>query len=188
MFRSLYKYLGLYKRLGIPTMGSFSVEQLPARLDFVNQTLHSPLPVIRFHSQGNSADKKQYEYISKELGIDITEAILKMNEISFDLREQCGNGGTAILPGIGAFKKEFGGTYSFGPLFSLQQYFPEVHAERVTRTNAQHNILSGEQEFTTDQMQEFLAEEKLPGDRWWIYALLLAGAGLAALLWYYAIN
>lgn len=186
MYDSLYKYLILYKKLNIPGIGSFVIEQIPARLDFLNKQLHSPLPVIRFNLGNAVADKHFYEFLAKEKGWQEWEAVRQFNELVFDLKNAVNTKGTVELPGIGSLKKEFADTYSFHPMSSVQSYLPDVAAERIIRKNTTHSVKVGDAEKSSTEMQELLSAEKTKKAQWIKYAIILALAGAAVIAYYYA--
>jgi hypothetical protein len=67
-------------------------------------------------------------------------------------------------------------------LFFLQP----TPAIRVNRQDAQHTLLVGDRERTSGEMNVWLHEH--PGRRrlsWWLIALVLGGAGLLFLAWYF---
>lgn len=189
MYNSLYKYLIFYKRLSLPGIGILSVEQLPGRLDFLNKQLHSPIPVIRFSSDKTAAsDKQLFEFLAADMGVSTLDSIKQFNDLSFFLKDELNRKGKAALPGIGSFTKEFGDNFSFQPEVSIQQYFPEASAERIVRKEATHTVKVGEDERTSSEMKEMLADEEAAEegpDRWWMYALILGILGLGALVYYY---
>ena len=82
MFQIFRKYLVLYKKLTLPGVGSFVVEDIPARLDFTNKTIYSPLSVIRFSLEVSSFDRYFFYFLSQELHIDEISAIRKFTDIS----------------------------------------------------------------------------------------------------------
>jgi len=180
----LHSYLLQYKRLSIPGVGLFTVEHVPARLDFPNKTLHPPLPVIRFSHDGIATDKQLFKYLSRQFSLNETEAIRYFNDFAFDFKNDITNNGEAILPGIGKITKTFANAYSFQPAVLLGGYFPDLKVERVIRENAEHTIRVGEDEKTSTQMHELLAEEPKK-DLWWIYALILGAVGIGVIVYYH---
>jgi hypothetical protein len=186
MYNSLYKYLIFYKRLNLPNIGSFTVEHVPGRLDFLNKQLHSPIPVIRFSPDKNAAAEQQlFEFLAVDMGISELEAIKQFNDLSTQLKADLNQNSVAPLPGIGTLQKEFGDNYTFQPKASIQQYFPDAAAERVVRKEAIHTVRVGEDERSSDEMKGILADDETSADKWWMYALILGILGLGALVYYY---
>ncbi len=171
MNESLFKKLALNKKLNLPGIGFFIIEQQPAQLDFTNKIITAPLPIIHFKSPNISDDEKNF------LLADVAQKI----------KSKCADTGVSYLPAIGNIKKQFT-TYSFEPDVFLPQYFPEIKIERIVRKDAQHTIRVGEDERTNTEMQKFLSEEKIVKSRWLLYAIILALLGIAALIYYNIIN
>ncbi len=184
MTESLYKYLILYKKLALPGIGCFTVEQVPARLDFANKQLHAPLPAIRFSAGNVQADRHFFTFLANDLHSTDLEAIQQFNETVLRLKQELNSTGTIQLPQIGTLKKEFADTYSFQPAVSLQLYLPDINAERVLR-NESHTVMVGERERSSDEMRELLADDNRSRHKWWIYAIILGVLGIAALVYYY---
>jgi hypothetical protein len=184
MTESLYKYLILYKKLALPGIGYFTVEQVPARLDFANKQLHAPVPAIRFSTGTQQADRHFFDFLSADLQVTDLQAIQQFNETVLQLKQQLNSTGTLVLPFIGSLKKEFEGQFSFQPATSLQAYLPDINAERVLR-NETHTVMVGERERSSEEMRELLADTGNRNGKWWIYAIILGVLGIAALIYYY---
>lgn len=182
--QTLYKYLILNKKLALPGIGCFTVEQVPARLDFANKKMYPPISVIRFSGNKVQADRHFFAFVSDDLKINEVEAIQQFNNTILEIKKQMADNGTAVLPNIGSLRKEFADTYSFQPIASSDNYTPEVIAERVIRNEA-HTVKVGEAERTSEEMKEILADETTKKSRWWIYALVLALLGIGGLVYYY---
>lgn len=181
----------------IPGIGSFTVEHIPGRLDFLNKQLHSPISVIRFSMDKNALPEKTvYEFLAEDLGLSEIEAIKQFNDLSFYLKDELSRGREGVLPGIGKLKKEFGESYSFHPEQSVQQYFPDTVAERVVRKDATHEVKVGEEIRTSNEMKTLLKEEEPATksvatehqEKWWLYAIILAIVALIALIYYFKVH
>ncbi|WP_153800694.1 hypothetical protein [Foetidibacter luteolus] len=185
MYEALHNYLVLHKQLNLPGIGMLRLEQEPARLDFIEKTLHSPKPAIHFLTDTPAPARHFYQYLSRWFSFEETDTIRRFNEFVFDLKSDIAGKGKAILPGIGTIAKNQAGAYTFQTEdIAVEQYFPSIRAERVLRENAEHNIRVGEDEKTSTQMQELLSE-KPQSQRWWIAAVILAAAGIAVIVYYH---
>ena len=188
MLDKLSQYLILHQKANLPGIGVLTVEHLPARLDFINKTLHAPLPVIRFRSGGEEADGHFFNFVSAGLGEDKVAVIRKFNDLLFEIKQKLSSGSQIVLPNIGTLKKDGINTYSFQQQFSPEGLLAAVPALRVIRSNAQHTVLAGDTEHTSAQMQKILATKNPIKDRWVTYALILTAIGVAALVYYYFTN
>lgn len=188
----------------IPGIGSFTVEHIPGRLDFLNKQLHSPMSVIRFSMDKNAIPEKSvYEFLAEDMAVSEIEAIKQFNDLSFYLKDELSKGREGVLPGIGRLKKEFGESYSFTPEQSVKQYFPDTVAERVVRKDATHDVKVGENVRSSKEMKQQLQKEEEPAetgvtssrssaepqhDKWWLYATILAIVALIALIYYFKVH
>lgn len=185
MYGYLYKYLALHKKLSLPGIGSFTTDQVPSRIDFVNKRLYPFMPVIRFSQGTPVADKYFYRFIASGLNIDELEAIQRFNEFVFYLKEQFTMNGFVDFPGIGRLTKQFSNTYSFKPINTIQPFFPDLHAERVVRKNAGHTIKIGEDEVSSLGPGEETVAESNEERNWKVHALILAILAAMAIAYYY---
>jgi len=185
MYGYLYKYLALHKKLSLPGIGSFTTDEVPARIDFVNKRLYPFMPVIRFIQGTPMADKYFYPFIAQGLQVDELEAIQKFNEFGFHLKEQFSINGFVDFPGIGRLTKQFSNTYSFKPLVTVQPFYPDLHAERVIRKNAGHTIRIGEDEVHSLDTAEETVAENSEEKNWKVHALVLALIAAMVIAYYY---
>ncbi|HVX49100.1 MAG TPA: hypothetical protein VHB48_03050 [Chitinophagaceae bacterium] len=186
MYGQLYKYLALHRRLTLPGIGQFLIEDIPARIDFVNRKLYPFTPVIRFTQGTAMADKKFYNFIARGMQLDDLEAIQRFNEFIFEIKELFTLNGFVDFPGIGRLTRQFSNTYSFKPLNNIQPYYPEIHAERVVRKNAGHTVKQGEEELHSSELTEDAAAEQENNQKSWkMYALALALIAAMAIAYYY---
>jgi phosphoribosyl 1,2-cyclic phosphodiesterase len=186
MHEYIHKYFALNKKVVLPGIGSFMAEMQNAKLDFINKTLQAPLHTIRY-DQNNSADEKFYNFLSKETGLNETEAANNFNHFANELKEQLKVNHVLELKGIGTLTKNASG-YSFDANNTLQDFFPEIAAERVIRQNAEHTVKVGEHHKTSTQMHKELQQRVVKKDNWFISALVLGGIGIVAIVLYYLMN
>lgn len=184
MWGSVYRYFILHQELTIPGIGTFTIEQTGARSDFANKLIHPSLPVIRFNHEQHPADRKFYKYISQENAIPEVEAIKRFHDIAYDLQSAVNTNGSVKLQGIGMLTKEFPSTYSFQPEWNASELYKPVAAERAIRKYAEHTLVVGDEEVSSNQMQKKLIA-KGKKDNWWVYALILGVIGVIVIVCYY---
>ena len=189
MLNQLTQYLILNEKVSLAGIGSFSIEHIPARLDFINKAIQPPIPVIRFKNKVHELDEKLQTFISlnKKFG-NTEEENQEINDILFDIKHKLSYNGEASLADWGMLKKDTNDNYTFEQSISLNDLFPGVHAERIVRTGNDHLVRTGDIERTSSEMVELLTEGKLQKDYWWVYALILTVAGIIVLLFYYLTN
>ena len=189
MHEYLYKYLALNQKLTIPGVGSFIAEMEPAKLNFVERSVHSPLPLIKFTTDNTNSANDFCRFLAKEINIDEADAAGKFDAFSDEIKNSLNKNKSVALPGIGILTLQFGDTYSFTSQENIQSFFPHLNAERVIRKNTGHNLIVGEKEKTSAQMhEELLHDKEIRKDRWWIYAMVLAVIGVASIVIYKAMH
>ncbi|MDE3143234.1 MAG: hypothetical protein KGL19_03705 [Bacteroidota bacterium] len=176
-------------KVGLPGVGNFYIESVPAKLDIVHCTLDAPFESINFSSDAPVNDRAFYDYLSREMKLNGIEAVAQFNELSKRIQETAAQNAVA-LPGIGTLKKNESGEFIFYPEIKSNSVLQQIHLNNSVAADA--NIVSvydsGETKIIT---QEAIApeEEKIlmseSEDYWWVYAIILALMGLGALLYYY---
>ena len=189
MFQILYKYLILNKQVSIPGVGLFQVVQVPARLDFTKQVIHSPVPTIKFTNTSSSADKSFFEFVAHELNIQEFDTIRKFHDFSHKLKNDVNTHKSIELPGIGLLTKNTLGELSFEPAALLNEYFPDTLAG-TELTEEIHHPLPTDEELTSTFGSDINDDEihVVKKERWWIAAIILAVIGIASIAYYYYLN
>jgi nucleoid DNA-binding protein len=186
MHQYVYKYFALHKNVALPGIGSFSVEMQNAKLDFISKTLHSPTTVIHYNHY-DEGDEKFYNFLSKETGLDESDAANRFKHFAIQLKEELERNNILELKGIGVLTNNALG-YSFVASDTVQSFFPEVVAERVIRQNAEHTVKVGEYHKTSTQMHKELRRRVVKKDNWHINAAVLAAIGIIAIVLYYLVK
>src|SRR5438105_4309365 len=186
MHQYIHKYFAVNKNVAIPGIGSFSVEMQNAKLDFINKTLHAPLPVIHYEQNANT-DERFYHFLSKETGLNESDAANNFRHFISQLKEQLETDHVIELRGIGTLTKNESG-YSFVAINTVQKFFPDVVAERVIRQNAEHTVKVGEYHRTSTQMHNELRRRAVKKADWFVTALILGAIGIVAIALYYLIK
>ena len=189
MYEIFYKYLIVNQKIGLPGVGNFYIESIPAKIDIVHSTLTAPSQSVIFSVEAPLNDRSFFDYLSREMKLNGIEAVTRFNEFSQQINERAINSG-AILPGIGTLKKNENGQFSFYPEIKNNTLLPQIHINDSVVADSKLIAVydSGETKIIT---QESAApeEEKIvmhdSDDFWWVYAIILALMGLGALLYYY---
>lgn len=186
---ALHKYLALYKKLDIPGIGGFTVDSMPATLQFTDKQLLPPQNSVRFVPGAEPTNNHFYSFLSREWDVDKVIAIRRFKEEAEGMAEELQQHGAYNLPGIGLLQKGTDDLRFTPSKFLSQPLFSLLPAERVLRKNAQHTVLVGEQEHikahTLPQAEEMLYEEKPTKERWKLYAWILAIFAVLVIVFYY---
>ena len=102
MYEILYKYLILNNKVSLPNVGTFIVENIPAKMDFDNKKLIPPTQTISLNSNLVDNELPQLQnFISKELNISSDDALSKITSFIDEIKNQLSVIGSANIPGIG---------------------------------------------------------------------------------------
>lgn len=193
MHQYLYKYLVLHKKLCIPDLGYFLVQMVPAKIDVANDLLFAPHPQIIFQAESSpAADKVFFDFLAKEMGVDLVVAIRQFHDFLYQLRNKLTSPEGAFISGIGLIRKEASGHVLFSAEKNLHEWLPTLQVDDTI------SVLKKELPVSYDEDKELTAEEfedirELLGqedqadrsDNWWVYAIILLLIGVGALLFYY---
>lgn len=167
----------------MPGLGTLSVQTGNASTHFLNKTILAPQPAIVFDTKKTEADAL-LDHIAGKANISIYEAIETLGKFANQLKSAIQSGQPAILNGVGHFSMAGSGAISFEPLPVPDFFLQPVNAERVIHPEAEHAILVGDKESTNTAMTEYYNETTEVKSRWWIWAIVLGVAGIAALVVY----
>ncbi len=188
----LYKYLIINKQVALPGVGLFYIVRKPATLDVAKKVILPPFLNTDFNPQKATNDQGFSAFLAKENGIDEASAILHFDKFSQRLHQDLQSEKPVELPGIGSLRKTAEGELIFESANVLANYFDPAVAEPVVREKAGYEIRVGETQRTSSQMREALQDEQetvhVQKDYWWVYAIILAVIGIAAILYYYQQN
>lgn len=179
------RYLSFQKKVSLQGIGTFSVEHLPARLDFPNRLLHAPEFILHFSPSSAAVTDEQFDnWLQHELNVSREEVRVMQENLSTDFQRTLAEKGNFTLNGLGIFTKDEQQLLHFSSLYETVKGNP-VTAEKVIRKNTSHSVLVGEQEKTSKEMTEILTGTKRkPLNLWWMIALALFLSALIAILYF----
>ncbi len=181
MVELIARYLSFQKQVSIKDVGTFSVEELPARLDFPNKLLHAPEHILHFNPKWSN-DELFEQWAQKQLGLSQQEIKAQLQNLSADFQRTLSEKNELTWEGIGRFSKNDQQLILFTNGFEAVKR-PPVVAEKVIRKNAQHSIRVGEQEKTNVEMEELLqTQSRKTRNLWWLFALALFLTAFLAIL------
>jgi hypothetical protein len=182
----LHKFLVLYRRLCIPHVGSFAVENETARLDAENGLLFAPKPVIRFHEDNQPpSDKVFFNFLAEEMVVDEMTAIQEFHNFCITARHTLQEHHMVAFSGIGRLSRREDESLLFTPETNLLDLLPPVPWEGTIAAKSRKGKKKADIEPVEEQVTEETEETITGPDRWWVYAIVLLSAGLLALLFYY---
>lgn len=176
------RYLSFQKKVSLQGIGTFSVEHLPARLDFPNRLLYAPEFILHYSSSATGSDEQFEHWLQKELNVDREEVKTLQQNLSAEFQRTLSEKGEMTLNGLGVFTKDEQKLLHFSSLYETIKGNP-VTAEKIIRKNTSHSILVGEQEKTSAEMTELLTGiKRKPLNFWWMIVLALFLSAIIGIL------
>lgn len=178
MLEALTHYFSQNRQIVLPGIGELKAVYNPARYDAGQQLMlppgfsfqwipqeegemDSPQPLMAFLGRMNQwTEEESYE---------------AMHSFGNSLRNTIATRGEWIWPGVGKLVPLNKESLGFVPEEGLDNYLTPIEAKRAIHTGAVHQMIVGDKETNTFEMQEALKEaEDLPSDKWWIPSLIMA--------------
>jgi hypothetical protein len=152
----------------LPGIGTLVMTLHPAENDYINAQIKSPFESIDFLPEEDN-DKGFNEFSA-------------MSEL---LNKKLDESGSFFLNGIGNFVKAETGAIQFAPVSIDPVFTPSVAANIISRQAASHTMMVGDQETTSMEMTDYFSEKSAVKDQWWVWAGVLAVAGISVLIYYF---
>ena len=181
MLQPLTKYLFQYRTVSIPQVGTIQIIQHPAQLDVVGKSITPPSFFVELKNK-DDVPKHQLDFLQSFLGRTKDDVLLDLNFFGSALHEKI-NGTGFEWERLGTF------TRSTQRLPIKLNSIGPVTAEKVTRADAEHQILVGDQHRTSVQMagRRTVSEVAVKERAWYIVAgwILLILSVLAIVFFLY---
>ncbi len=188
MFDILLQYLFEFKRLSLPPIGGFELENKVANANLADSTIAAPTWIVGFRP--HSADvttgenSKLVSWLAANRQISMDEAGKHLEQFVTDLQSRLNNGEAVHWPGLGILEQK-DGQVAFQPTTAQISPFTDVAAKKITRENTSHQTLVGDKETTTAEMREQLLlpdEKKRSAALMWV----VLGIALVAAAWFFS--
>lgn len=183
MEQLIASYLFQTKNCPLDGLGNLRILPTATISDFSNKLIYPPTPVIQLDSKEGDASSL-IGYIASSTGKSIPQAEDAYRSFCRMLRDETANNGSFNWTGVGKFQTDQSGSVRFLPVELPVSFSQPVPAIRVIHPEATHHVLVGDKETTNVAMAEYFSEKPVVRDRWWIWAIVLALAGLAVLAYY----
>jgi hypothetical protein len=182
VFPLLTKYLLHYKKVSIPNIGSFIIEQQPAELNFIDRLIQPPHYKVVF-KDNEAIDDDLVTFIGANTDIDFSSARQKLELFGNALKSKLLEA-PFVWNGIGRLE------YTDGVIFhpkEIETALQPVVANRVIRDNAQHAVLVGEQEMQSGSVEQAktINEGNTPGSVTQLVGWLLLAVAVAFIGYYF---
>lgn len=184
MHQLIASYLFQTKHCPLSGLGNLRIIPTATITDFSNKLIYPPTPVIQLEEKEGDASSL-INYLSAQSGASLHESQQAYEAFCTQLKDQAGQKGGSVWEGVGSFQADESGNIRFRPEELPVDYKQPVDAIRVIHPEATHQVLVGDKETTNVAMTEYFSEKPMAKDRWWIWAICLALAGIAALVYYF---
>lgn len=186
MLQLLHHYLIQNKSVSLPGLGTIQLQHIPAINNFTDHIIEPPSLKATLDDTIDTPAKNLFSYLSARLGIEEWEAIKKLNDFAFDLKENLKQEGEVVWENIGTLRYDLSGQLQLEAVSISNSYMFPIPAKRIIRADANHTILRGDTEvsgsFFADSQE---AKGKKPAkSRQLLWVLILVFLGLAFLAYY----
>lgn len=176
-------YLFKNRKCPLPEIGTLEMTEANAVAWYAEKRIEAPIPSIKLAEQVTDAEDFIH-FISERKKISRDEAVALLGQYCNRLQNMDAFGETK-LPHSGKFYVNADGNLVFKAFELPAAFLPQVHTERVLHPSASHNMVVGDKETTTADMTAYYAEtESAAKSKWWIWAIVFAIAGIAALAFF----
>lgn len=188
MDEHLYKYLVLHRRLDIPGLGRFLIENKPARMEEGGKLIQAPVPVIGFRQQTVQADKQFYDFLAWEMDTDEVDAINRFRDYAEALKTKAAGESGAEMQEMGCLFIHADGTTEFRAVAGPNELLPPVSLPDGIVFEHAASMPYALKTKDVDTSDESAEVEPAPAsnNKWWIYAAILLLIGIGIILFYYA--
>jgi hypothetical protein len=189
MFHILHQYLIQHKSLSLPGLGTLELQNIPAISNFSDHMIEPPMQKIIFDDMHDAPDKDLFQYVASRWQIEEWEAIKRVNDFSYELKNKLKEGDEIVWDKVGVLRLDLSGSITLEAKTITYDFMEPAPANRIIRVNANHTILRGDTEVSESFMQHpaatddanFAPEAHIRRKRWWIWACALGGAALLVL-------
>lgn len=175
MVELLTQYFIQHKEVVLPGLGQLQASTLPARYDASRQVMLPPSMQFQWQPKPTLSTQPLMGFVSMHTQLSEEESFDALNEWSKNIKASIEKNEEWIWHGIGKLVAMAGGQIGFVPDGKMEGYFSAIDAPRISHAGRTHQMLVGDKETNTVDMQQMLnEEEEFVGEgRWWIPSLLL---------------
>lgn len=180
------EYLLQHHELPIPGVGHLEWAAAPAAYDVAGRQFTPPSGHWSFtpieQLDGTLSLQRLTGHVALWQNLTEEEAYDEVQAYGWRIKTQLENTGSAAIGACGRLQ-------AGEPELRFEQsaavlWLAPLPAERVIREGASHQMLVGDQQTTTAEMEAYLAEEEpVAVDRWWLWPAILAAIALALIVW-----
>lgn len=179
----LQKYLLEHGEVFLPGIGRLEKKYHPARYSIADKAFDPPREEILLQPERNGFPAQEMiGQMARRLNLTEEEVFERLQQYGGSLVAGLSAGQEVSWSPLGSFSLN-GKHVLFQPGDQGLPVFESLPAERVTRENYYHEMVVGEKETNTREMNEWLNRPREKADRWWIWPLLVSAAAIGLIIW-----
>jgi hypothetical protein len=177
MVNAITQFFIQHRDVVLPGIGQLKAIHNPARYDAAQQMMFPPghsFQWIPADEGSNGSLQTLMAYLSRKNQWTEEESFEAMNGFCRSVQESISTSGEWFWPGLGKLVSLNKESIGFVPETLFQQYHSPLVAERAIHSGRSHQMLVGDKETSTAEMQEVLTEEDVVTEgKWWVPALIV---------------
>jgi len=193
MLEVLHQYLIQNKSLSLPGLGTLQLQHIPAISNFSDHLILPPMHKVIFDDMQDTPGKSLFPYVASKMGIEEWEAIKKINDFAYELKNRLKEKKSFEWHKIGILSYDDAGNIILDSQTISYNFMQPVPAVRVIRADASHLILRGDTEVSGSFLPANIPDEiALSGKnvfhKWWFWAAVFAIASFLLLAFHFYNN
>ena len=193
MLEILHQYLIQNKSLSLPGLGTLQLQYIPAISNFSDHVILPPMHKVIFDDMQDTPGKSLFQYVASKMCIEEWEAIKKINDFSYELKNRLKEKNSFEWHKIGTLSYDEAGNIVLDSQTLSYSFMQPVPAVRVIRADASHLILRGDTEVSgsflpANTPEEIAASGKNIFHKWWFWAAVLAIVSFALFAFHFYNN
>ena len=187
MHQLLNQYLARHQQVVLPGIGQLQVWPVPAHYDAGSQKLLPSRLSFEWHppENVNTPLQPQVGFFSRVSGLPEEECFDALHTFCQEVKKGLEEQGEWSWPSMGKLVVLAGGNISFVPDGFFDAYQEPLEAPRVTHQGRAHQMMVGDRETNTLEMQTLLQddgqEEPVEG-KWWIASVVIGTAAVLLMM------
>jgi hypothetical protein len=180
----LNEFLLSHHELPLDGVGVLRVASQPAQYDVTERAFMPPAAALSFEplaTDDSVSMQPLVRFVAQQMQQSEEEACENVmqwqKETSLQLQQ-----GEAVAIGIFGTLQQQDGQIVFSPA-TLQTGFEPIAAERVIRESAVHQMLVGDVETNSTEMEAYYDQQEKATDRWWLLPVIVAVVAIALIVW-----
>ncbi|MEP6615886.1 MAG: hypothetical protein ABJA57_04875 [Ginsengibacter sp.] len=186
MEKLIWSFLLQSEKCPLPHIGTLFNKTIPSQLDIANKRILPPFHEINFTENSDNNTHELVNYIALKTNQLPEAAQTELDEYCMGMKKKIENGDRLALATAGSLFKGADG-HIYLEKFSDEAYWQPVNAERVVHGDTTHQVLVGDKETTSAEMNRYYEGDVVfERSHWGTWAIILFA--IAACLLFFHFN